>query len=34
MNGIGNGIAVAVEALQGDLDIVDVLRRISISTRA
>jgi hypothetical protein len=25
MNGVGNGVAVAVEALQDDLDLVDVL---------
>jgi hypothetical protein len=26
MNGVGNGITVAVEALQDDLNVVDVLR--------
>jgi hypothetical protein len=30
MNGIGNGVAVAVEALQDDLDVVDVLRRATM----
>jgi hypothetical protein len=27
MNGIGNGVTVAVEALQDDLDVVNVLQR-------
>jgi hypothetical protein len=26
MNGVGNGVVVAVEALQDDLDVIDVLR--------
>jgi hypothetical protein len=30
MNGIGNGVAVTVEALQDDLDVVDVLRRTTM----
>jgi hypothetical protein len=30
MNGTGNGVAVAVEALQDDLDVVDVLRRATM----
>jgi hypothetical protein len=30
MNGIDNGVAVAVEALQDDLDVVDVLRRATM----
>jgi hypothetical protein len=30
MDGVGNGIAVAVEALQDDLDFVDVLRRAAL----
>jgi hypothetical protein len=30
MNGVGNGVAVAVEVLQDDLDVVDVLRRATM----
>jgi hypothetical protein len=30
MNGVGNGIAVAIEALQGDFDVIDVLSHATI----
>jgi hypothetical protein len=30
MDGVGNGIVVAVETLQDDLDVVDVLRRAAM----
>jgi hypothetical protein len=30
MNRVGNGVAVAVEALQDDLDVIDVLRRATM----
>jgi hypothetical protein len=30
MNGVGNGIAVAVEALQDDFDVIDVLLRATV----
>jgi hypothetical protein len=30
MNGVGDGVAVAVEALQDDLDVVDVLWRTTM----
>jgi hypothetical protein len=30
MNGVDNGVVVAVETLQDDLDVVDVLRRAAM----
>jgi hypothetical protein len=30
MNGVGNGVTVAVEALQDDLDVIDVLRHATM----
>jgi hypothetical protein len=30
MDGVGNGVTVAVEALQDDLDFIDVLRRAAL----
>jgi hypothetical protein len=30
MNGVGNGVAVAVEALQYDLDVIDVFWRATM----
>jgi hypothetical protein len=32
MNGVGNGVAVATETLQDDLDVIDVLRRAAMET--